>query len=56
MDIHHVMGLLVEACAALEASGDHAAAANVGQAMELVSARYGFRMPSGDPPHGRGTE
>jgi len=43
-----VMALLTEACAMLDASGDHAAAAHVGQAMTMVAQRHGVALPSGD--------
>ena len=40
MDVLHAYALLRDACQALDQSGDHAAAAHIGQGMALLEARY----------------
>lgn len=52
MEPARVMDTLAQACRALEAAGEHAAAAYVGHAMDLVSERYGVGIPPGPPPCG----
>jgi len=52
MDAARMMALMGELCVALEEAGDHAAAAHVGHAMDLLSKRHGVPVPPGAAPCG----